>query len=120
MNAEGYPGERRRHQRFTQPPLSLSLEGRTYATADWSMGGFVIEDYAGALTPGSLFGIDGIAADGEALRPVEVRARVLRISDDRRRLTVTFMFVDQPAFKVLQKLVGQRIQSVTPPPAGPR
>lgn len=120
MNAEGYSGERRRHQRFTQPPLSLSLEGRTYATADWSMGGFVIEDYAGALTPGSLFGIDGIAADGEELTPVEVRARVLRLSEDRRRLTVTFMFVDQPAFKVLQKLVGQRIQSVTPPPAPPR
>lgn len=119
MNADGYTGERRRHQRFTQPPLSLSLEGRTYATADWSMGGFVIDDYAGLLTPGSLFAIDGIGANGEDLTPVEVRARVLRISEDRRRLTVTFLFVDQPAFRVLQRLVGQRIlpASSSPPAA---
>lgn len=119
MNVDGYPGERRRHQRFTQPPLSLSVEGRTYATADWSMGGFVIEDYAGALTPGSLFAINGIGADGEELTPVEVRARVLRISEDRRRLTVTFLFVDQPAFRVLQRLVGKRIQPVEQPPSRP-
>jgi hypothetical protein len=120
VNADGYIGERRRHQRFTQPPLSLSLEGRTYATADWSMGGFVIDDYAGALTPGSLFAIDGIAAAGEELTPVGVRARVLRISEDRRRLTVTFLFVDQPAFRVLQRLVGQRIQPAGQPPNASR
>jgi hypothetical protein len=120
VNADGYSGERRRHQRFTQPPLSLSLEGRTYATADWSMGGFVIDDYGGALTPGSLFTISGIGADAEELTPVEVRARVLRISEDRRRLTVTFLFVDQPAFRVLQRLVGKRIQPAGPPPSTPR
>lgn len=120
VNVDGYSGERRRHQRFTQPPLSLALEGRTYVTADWSMGGFVIDDYAGVLTPGSLFAIDGIGASTEELMPVEVRARVLRISEDRRRLTVTFLFVDQPAFRVLQRLVGERIQPVGPPPAQPR
>ncbi len=119
MNAEGYSGERRRHQRFTQPPLSLSLDGSTYATADWSMGGFVVDDYFGALTPGSLFTIDGLGGNGEELTPVEIRARVLRLSDDRRRLTVTFLFVDQPAFRVLQRLVGQRIQPVARPPAKP-
>lgn len=120
MNADGYPGERRRHQRFTQPPISLSLEGRTYATGDWSMGGFVIDDYAGVLTPGSLFTITGIGAEADHLAPVEVRARVLRISEDRRRLTVTFLFVDQPAFRVLQRLVGERIQPAGPPPSRPR
>jgi hypothetical protein len=120
LNADGYIGERRRHQRFTQPPLSLSLEGRTYVTADWSMGGFVIDDYAGALTPGSLFAIDGIGANGEELTPVGVRARALRISEDRRRLTVTFLFVDQPAFRVLQRLVGQRIQPTGQPPSASR
>lgn len=119
MNADGYFGERRRHQRFTQPPLSLSLEGRTYATADWSMGGFVIDDYAGALTPGSLFTINAIGANGDDLTPVEVRARVLRISEDRRRLTVSFLFVDQPAFRVLQRLVGERVQPVGAPPSRP-
>jgi hypothetical protein len=84
------------------------------------MGGFVIADYAGGLTPGSLFTIDGIGAEGEELTPVEVRARVLRISGDRQRLTVTFLFVDQPAFRVLQRLVDERIQPAGPLPAPPR
>lgn len=120
MNVDGYPGERRRHQRFTQPPLNLSVEGRTYSTSDWSMGGFVIDDYSGALTPGSLFTIDGIGGEGNDLTAVEVRARVLRISSDRQRLTVTFLFVDQPAFRVLQRLVDERVQPAEPPPAPPR
>ncbi|MBL8660057.1 MAG: hypothetical protein JNM75_09925 [Rhodospirillales bacterium] len=108
MNADGYPGDRRRHQRYTRPPLCLSFEGHVHAASDWSLGGFVVADYEGALSPGSLFVVDAIGVDPAALTPVSISARIVRVNEDRRVVTASFLVIDQPAFALLQKLIGER------------
>lgn len=110
MNADGVPGERRRHQRFTHPPLCLALEGRSYTTTDWSLGGFVIDDYEGALTPGSLFSITAVGSAGGTMTPVDIRSRVVRTNHDKRILTVSFLVIDKPGYAVLRALVGDRMK----------
>lgn len=117
MNADGYPGDRRRHRRFSQPALCLSLEGRTYDAHDWSLGGFVIDDYAGTLSPGSLFVVEAIGKDAAALTSVSIRSRVVRTSADRRQLTASFLVIDPPAFALLQRLIGERMKPLDAPPS---
>lgn len=110
VNADGFSGERRRHQRFTHPPLCLAFEGRSHTTTDWSLGGFVVDDYEGALTPGSLFSITAIGAVGASMTPVDIRSRVVRTNHEQRILTVSFLVIDTPGYAVLRALVGDRMK----------
>ncbi len=110
VNADGLSGERRRHQRFTHPPICLTFEGRSYTTTDWSLGGFVVDDYEGALTPGSLFSIVAVGAPGSAMTPVDIRSRVVRTNHHKRVLSVSFLVIDKPGYAVLRALVGDRMK----------
>lgn len=110
VNADGFQGDRRRHPRFTHPPVCLAFEGRSYTTTDWSLGGFVIDGYEGALTPGSLFSIAAVGAAGETMTPVDIRSRVVRTNHDKRVLTVSFLVIDKPGYAVLRALVGDRMK----------
>lgn len=116
VSADGYPGDRRRHRRFTHPSLSLLLDGQVYATHDWSLGGFVVDDYTGPLSAGSLFTIEAIGEDPAALTPVAIRSRVVRADRGDRRLTANFLVIDTTAYSLLQRLVGQRIKPIDAPP----
>jgi hypothetical protein len=44
--------ERRRFPRAEEPAMSLVIDGRTYLTKNWSLGGFWIADFAASTTPG--------------------------------------------------------------------
>lgn len=43
--------DRRRTPRYRRPRLKLRIDGRTYRTVDWSLGGVRISDFAGPLHP---------------------------------------------------------------------
>ncbi len=116
VNADGYPGDRRRHPRFSHPPLCLSFDGRVYAVHDWSLGGFVVTDYEGALSPGSLFVVDAIGVDPAALTPVSISSRMVRADHDRRHITASFLVIDQPGYALLQRLIGERMEAKGAPP----
>lgn len=111
MSEDGYPGDRRRHRRFRQPLLCLSFDGRVFVVSDWSLGGFAVDSYAGALSPGSLFTVDAIGRDPEALTAVSIRSRVVRVDDGGQRLTANFLVIDMPGYAVLQQLIGERTKS---------
>jgi hypothetical protein len=84
------------------------FEGRVYATSDWSLSGFAVSDYAGALSPGSLFTVEAAGLDAEAMTPVAIRSRVVRTSADRRRLVASFLVIDAQAYALMQRLVDER------------
>lgn len=54
-------GERRRYERLEVPQLYLRVGGRVYLTAEWSFGGFLLEDDHGIMPTGALVRIDGLA-----------------------------------------------------------
>ncbi len=80
--------ERRVHVRIERPQLYVRIAGQVFRTTEWSYGGFVLEDERGAMAPGALLRINGIA-DEEAYRTarsperVDIRARVLRAIRNR-------------------------------------
>jgi hypothetical protein len=92
----------RRHERESKSVLSLTIEGRTYDTANWSLGGYLIEGYEGGLSAGSLINLTSIR-QGARVAWVDVRARVVRAHPESRELVIGFLDVDVRAFRFLRE-----------------
>jgi hypothetical protein len=107
--------ERRRYSRVGAPAIVMVIGDREYETVNWSLGGCVLSDYDGELTPGALFDIDGIAAAGEKPIDVEIRARVLRRNRDTGELALSFHDVDRRAYALMQELMADRGTPVEEP-----
>jgi hypothetical protein len=97
---------RRRTQRLLIPELRLLVEGREHVAADWSLGGFQIETYVGALRAGDDFPIAAVGPVDGPLMPVGIRARALRRGEDT--LAAQFIELDDRAFDALDALMRRR------------
>jgi len=111
VESERFIGEeRRRHERFTAPAVTLAFNGGRHTTESWSLGGFVVDGYQGTLSAGALISVEGICTPGSEMTPIEVRARVVRIDRNERRLVVSFLDLDGRAYSVLQDLMAERMR----------
>ena len=97
--------DRRRASRLEAPEIALRLAARTYRTANWSLGGALIDDCDGRLAAGALFDITEVGGpDEERARRVHIRARVSRTEDDGRRIAVQFLEIDRAAYDFFRHL----------------
>ncbi|MBL6958660.1 MAG: PilZ domain-containing protein [Rhodospirillales bacterium] len=97
--------ERRRHLRVEDLPMSISVDGETYDSVNWSLGGFMVEEYDGNLTPGALLSVQGMGQAGGALEQVEVLARVAWSDASQKQLAVNFLDLDERAFEAFQVMM---------------
>ncbi len=105
------PGkERRRHKRAAVPVIAVTVDGTVYEAVNWSFGGFLIKEYEGNLTSGSLFDITEIGTVGGAMNAVDVRARVTRTSPGDKELVVTFLDLDGRAYELLHDFMTERMR----------
>lgn len=102
--------ERRRYERIDTPAIKIVVEGTTYETNNWSLGGLMIEGYRGKLTPGALFTIDKIGAPDGKMASVNVRCRVVRSDTTGNSLMVSFLDVDQRAYTLLGDFMAERMR----------
>lgn len=102
--------ERRLRERISDAELAVAFKGDTYTTANWSLGGFVIEGYRGGLTPGALFAIDAVGKAGGEMTKVKVRARVVRSDSAKSSLAVNFLDLDGRAYGVLHEVMSDRMR----------
>lgn len=102
--------ERRLRERISDAILAVAFKGNTHTTANWSLGGFVIEGYRGSLTPGALFSIDAVGKAGGELTKVKVRARVVRTDSTKKSLAVNFLDLDGRAYGVLHEVMSDRMR----------
>jgi hypothetical protein len=100
--------EIRRYERLNDPVIFVEFEGNIFASSSWSMGGFLIADYKGPLSSGSLFTISGLGLSAKDLIAVNVRARVVRIDQDNRKFVVDYQDLDSPSFSFLQDLMSKQ------------
>ncbi len=102
--------EQRRHDRTGVPVITVTVDGEVYEAVNWSFGGFLIKEYEGTLTPGSLFDITKIGTVGRKMNTVNVRARVTRTNPGEKELVVTFLDLDGRAYKLLQDFMTERMR----------
>lgn len=102
--------ERRLRERISDASLAVAFRGAIHTAANWSLGGFILEEYRGPLTPGALLSIDAVGKAGGEMTKVAVRARVVRVDNANRGLAVSFLDLDGRAYTVLHEVMAERMR----------
>lgn len=97
--------DRRVHPRVTRLELAVRFSGQTYKTANWSMGGFFLDDYEGALSTGALVTVEGMGRNARSLRKVRLPARVVRSGSSL--MAVNYLSLDAEAYDFLQGMMSE-------------
>lgn len=71
--------ERRRDRRLPLPIFTVRLDGVTYQTMNWSLGGLLIEGYAGGRAAGDAVPVDIKAKDNTADFRMRIAVKVIRV-----------------------------------------
>ena len=97
--------ERRKHDRVADVVLVVRFAGETYTSANWSMGGFLLNDYQGPLSTGALVTVTGLGKEEERLVAIEVPARVVRTGEST--IAVNYLSMDANAHEFLQAVMRE-------------
>ena len=71
--------ERRRDRRLPLPIFTVRVDGVAYQTMNWSLGGLLIEGYAGERKAGDAVQIDIKAKDNTAEFRMKIAVKVIRV-----------------------------------------
>jgi hypothetical protein len=96
--------DRRVHSRITRVELVVRFAGQTYKTANWSMGGFLLDDYDGMLSTGSLVTVEGLGCSSCEMHTVQLPARVVR--SGASVVAVNYLGLDAEAYAFLQRAMS--------------
>lgn len=104
-SADASHSERREHPRITQVELVVRFDGQTYKTANWSMGGFFLDDYTGHLGTGALVTVAGLGRGEDDIQAVNLPARVVRSGE--RVIAVNYLSLDNVGYNFLQRIMSE-------------
>lgn len=101
---------RRRDKRVSVVPIRIELEGETYTSLDWSLGGFLIEGYIGRRLPGEevMIGIQ-VVAKGVEYDHV-ARAEIIRVDRHAGQLAANFVSLDDATLNTLEGWLTGRLR----------
>lgn len=85
--------------------LVVCLEGETHEVSNWSMGGFLLDDYRGKLSTGSLVTVAGLGCRKTDIHDVQLPARVVRTDD--HTIAVNYLGLDAKAYEFLIDALNQ-------------
>ena len=108
------PDDRRGEIRRDDPALVVRVDGKTYNTVNWSMGGLLIEGYKGILTTGALVTVAALGESTKNLTDVCIRARVIRSDQERGYIAVNFLGLDEDAFGLLRAFTDIKSKAKSP------
>lgn len=92
--------DRRKHPRINRVGLVVSFKNQVFSTRNWSMGGFLLEDYEGELSTGALVTVSALGRDTRAMQSVNLPARVVRTG--AATIAVNYLSLDTIAYAFLQ------------------
>ncbi len=97
--------EQRRFKRFTNPPLTVDVDGRRFTTLNWSIGGMALVGWPPEWDNKSRIELQ-FSAEGDDAQFHEA-GQFLRTFGDTRNASVQFDNVHSQALKLIQRLAGQ-------------
>jgi len=94
--------ERRRNQRARRQPIALEVDGRSYVTTEWTLGGFLLGSHEDAHRPGDILTVViRIDAGNGKLYEHDAEAIVARVDKQKGQLAAKFIELDATAIEVL-------------------
>lgn len=100
----------RKDARITKTVIYILIEGETYPTLDWSLGGFRIGGYQGSIGMGQELIVEGIGPALNELFPLDVNCTAIRRTDEQ--LAVGFVELTSDAYDVLEALMTRRRKTI--------
>ncbi len=101
--------DRRRDIRRAAVKCAIVLNGTTHKAADLSLGGLLVLDHHGWIAPGKILDITIVCDRKDKTYAVDARVAVVRGDPARRQLACRFVDIDGKAWKLLEKLLINRI-----------
>jgi hypothetical protein len=98
--------EARRDRRYPLPTLFLTIADIEHASANWSLGGFMIQDFQGPIAVGAvLHGTMRFDGSPRAL----FRAEVVRVGPGEGEFGARFRELDDDAFDLLDRAISRKL-----------
>ena len=97
--------ERRRYDREEQVCLIVRIGENIFEPTNWGMGGFLLTDYSGNLSTGSLVTVSGLGCRETGLQDVSLPSRVVR--NGPNEIAVTYLSLDATAYTFLTDALTQ-------------
>ncbi len=101
--------ERRRDKRLTIRPITIELDGTSYETLDWGLGGFLIEPYEGSHRQGDNLYVRVTIDDGQQTHSHVVEIDVTRLDRKYGSLAAHFINMGDETFKTLEGWLSGRL-----------
>jgi hypothetical protein len=98
--------EARRDHRYPRPTLFLLVGDRHYVCANWSLGGFLLRDYAGAATVGAIIAGE-MRFEGTGAAPF--KAEAVRVGPQPGILAARFRELEDAAFDLLDRGISRKL-----------
>ena len=102
--------ERRRDSRPTLPPIKLQIDGKIYATTEWTLGGFLVNNYVGDRRVHQIMTLIILVEVGDRKFEHFVDAQVVRIDSDKLTMAAKFIELDTDAIETLDGWLTGRLR----------
>jgi|GEM_PF-5344417 len=101
----------RRFIRFREPVLLATIDGRTYETLDWSLGGLRIGDYPHAIDGGTSMHVSVQLEDDPKIH-IALDAQSVRYSAEGGKLAIKFLSPTSALLPLMKRLHELQIQTI--------
>jgi len=101
--------ERRKDRRLPLPIFTVRLDGQVYHTLNWSLGGLLVEGYAGERQEGDAVEIDIKAKDTAADFRMHIAAKVIRVIPNES-LSLQFEAMSPALYEFFERCFAARFK----------
>jgi len=102
--------EKRRDKRLPLPVFTVKIDGKTYATLNWSLGGLLVSDYQGTAVDDQPIKLEIKAKDDTAEFKMRIVAKVIRNRVDRQELALKFEEMNPQIYDFFEKCFSGRFK----------
>jgi hypothetical protein len=102
--------ERRRNRRSAQPQIEIEIDGESYPTTNWSLGGFLVEPYDGRRKTGDKLTVEIVIKVNDKEFRHRARAKVARRRRVEGQLAAHFQGLPPEAVDTLDGLITGRLR----------
>jgi hypothetical protein len=102
--------EKRRDKRLPLPVFKIKIDGLTYSTLNWSLGGLLVSEFDGVALEDQILRVDIMAKDENTSFKLRVPARVIRHKLDRRELALKFEEMNPQLYDFFEQCFSRRFK----------
>jgi hypothetical protein len=102
--------ERRRNRRSALPQIEIEIDGESYPTINWSLGGFLVEPYDGKRKTGDKLTVTIVVKVNKLEFRHQIKAKVARRSRVDGQLAAHFKSISPEAIDTLDGLITGRLR----------